>query len=129
MSVETKSDTSAKGILIVEDNSLLSLVYEMQILKLGHHILANVTTGEKAIDAVKDLNPDLVIMDIYLDGNIDGIEAMERIREFSHVPVIYISCNSDAYSSQRVRKTDYIDFLIKPVNNRKILRTLSRALN
>jgi len=96
---------------------------------LGHHILANVTSGEMAIDAVKDLNPDLVIMDIYLDGDIDGIEAMEKIREFSRVPVIYISCNSDAYHSQRVRKTNYIDFLIKPVNNRKILHTLRRALN
>lgn len=129
MSVDAKVQTSAKGILVVEDNMLLSLVYELQISKLGHHLLAKITDGESAVKAVKDLNPDLIIMDIFLDGGLDGIQAMEKIREFSKVPVIYITGNSDNYHTLRAKKTNYVDYLIKPVNNRELMHSIQRALN
>jgi len=122
-------DTSTKGIVIVEDNMLLALVYEIQIKKLGHNILGKYPDGESAIEAIKMMNPDLVIMDIMLAGKIDGIQTMERIREFSKVPVIYITGNSDVYHSKRARKTNYIDYLIKPVPNKLLSTSIQKVFN
>lgn len=103
------------GILVVEDNMLLTLVYENYITKLGYRLLGIYEDGISAINAAKELKPDLILMDIFLNGPIDGIEAMKKIREFSEVPVIYITGNSDQRHADRARETNYIDYLIKPI--------------
>ena len=103
------------GILIVEDNMLLSLVYENYIRKLGHEPVGPVTTGEEAISLTKEENPSLIIMDILLDGPMDGIDAMKEIRKFSDVGVIYITGNSDNRHAIRAEETNYVDYLIKPI--------------
>ena len=102
-------------ILIVEDDMLLSLVQKRLVEKLGYTVLGKAETGEQAIEMVKDLSPDLVMMDISLKGNMDGIQTMHQIRQFSDVPVIYLSGNSDKHSIERARKTGYVDYLVKPV--------------
>lgn len=104
-----------KGILVVEDEMLLSLVYENYIKKLGYKTLSKVADGEAAIEATRKLEPDLILMDISLTGSLDGIEAMKQIRQFSKVPVIYITGNSDQYHVKRAEETNYIDYLIKPI--------------
>lgn len=104
-----------KGILVVEDEMLLSLVYENYIKKLGFKTLSKVADGHSAIEATRKLDPDLILMDISLTGTIDGIEAMKEIRKFSKVPVIYITGNSDQYHVKRAEETNYVDYLIKPI--------------
>lgn len=104
-----------KGIMIVEDEMLLSLVYENYIKKLGWKTLGKFVDGNSAVKGVKELTPDLILMDIFLKGDLDGIDTMKKIREFSDAPVIYITGNSDQHHAERAKDTGYIDYLIKPI--------------
>jgi len=103
-------------IMIVEDDKVLSLLLSKMIEKLGHEISDVVSKGAEAISQIQALNPDLILMDIMLEDNIDGIEAMAQLREKSIItPVIYITGNSDPVNIQRAKKTNYLDYMIKPV--------------
>lgn len=104
-----------RKVLIVEDDLVLNLLYESYLERLGFDTEGELVYGKTAIEAAKNLEPDLIIMDISLDGDIDGIEAMVEIRKFSDVPVIYLTGNSDPYHVKRAKETDYIDYLTKPI--------------
>lgn len=104
-----------RKVLIVEDDLILNLLYESYLERLGFETEGELVYGKTAIELAKNIDPDLVIMDISLEGNIDGIEAMLEIRKFSDVPVIYITGNSDPYHVQRAKETNYLDYLTKPI--------------
>lgn len=121
-----KKDNSY-NILIVEDDQLLSLVQGRLVERLGYRVSGKAQTGEQAIEMAKELNPDLIMMDISLKGDIDGIDAMHKIREFSDVPVIYLSGNTEKHSIERARKTGYVEYLVKPVNESDITYPLRKG--
>ena len=121
---------SSKGkVLIVEDDMLLSMVEERLIKRLGFEVVGKVTKGMEAIEKQEELNPDIIVMDISLKGDMDGIEAMEVIRETSDVPVIYLSGSGDRYSLERAKKTGFTDFLTKPVTGGDLKEPLYAAMN
>lgn len=104
-----------KKVMIVEDDLILNLLYESYLERLGFDAEGELVYGKTAIEVAKNLDPDLIIMDISLEGEIDGIDAMLEIRKFSDVPVIYITGNSDPYHVKRAEETDYLDYLTKPI--------------
>ncbi|HET8865813.1 MAG TPA: response regulator [Gracilimonas sp.] len=115
-------------IIIVEDDKVLSLLLSKMIERLGYEILAIVTKGADAIKKIQALNPDLVLMDIMLEDEIDGISAMNQIREAGNkVPVIYITGNSDPANFKRAQQTDFIDYLIKPVGFDDLKQTIAKV--
>ena len=107
----------AKNILIVEDELILAMINQQIIESAGHRVISTLTKGEEAVEYVKINKPDVIIMDIFLEGKQDGISAMEEIRKFSDVPVIYVTGNSDPKSKTRAKETNYKYFLIKPVDS------------
>lgn len=115
------------SILIVEDDQLLSLVQGRLVEQLGYHVAGKAATAEGAVEMARSLKPDLIMMDISLKGSMDGIEAMSKIRAFSDVPVIYLSGNSEKHSIERARKTNYVDYLIKPVTESDIAYPLRKG--
>lgn len=116
-------------VLIVEDDMLLSMVEERLIKRLGFDVVDKVTRGSDAIEKVEKLDPDIIVMDISLKGDMDGIEAMEVIRETSDVPVIYLSGSGDRYSLERAKKTGFTDYLTKPVTGGDLKEPLHLAMN
>jgi CheY-like chemotaxis protein len=116
------------SVLIVEDDMLLSMVEERLIKKLGYDVVAKVTKGSEAVDKVENLNPDIIIMDINIKGEMDGIETMQTIRKKSDVPVIYLSGSGDRYSYERAKKTGFTDYLTKPVTGDDLEEPLQTAL-
>lgn len=104
-----------KTVMIVEDDLILNLLYESYLEKLGYDAEGELVYGKTAIEVARKIKPDLILMDISLEGEIDGIEAMIEIRKFSDVPVIYITGNSDPYHVQRAKETGYVDYLVKPI--------------
>ena len=116
-------------VLIVEDDMLLSLVEEKLLKKLGYSIVGKAVSGEEAIRKVEKFNPDIVMMDISLKGTDDGIDTMKKIRRFSSVPVIYLSGSTDKHSIERAKKTNFVDFLIKPVSEQELKGPLVKAMN
>lgn len=108
-------ENQSKKILIVEDELIIALMIEKMVTKLGHEVVAKVTSGEEALETVSKHSPDLILMDIRLQGEMDGIETMQEIRKKTHTPVIYITGNTDARNKKRVKDSDYLAFLTKPV--------------
>lgn len=121
--------SEVKNVLIVEDDMILSMVLERMIIKLDHAVAGKVITGKEAISAAGELEPDLILMDIQLKDDIDGISAMHQIRETSQVPVIYITGNSDEYNLSRAKETDYIDYLVKPIQMSDLKTSIEKAFN
>lgn len=118
----------SKKVLIVEDDSLLQVILEKMLVKLGHTVLGKVTEGSKAIKSVlKYDSVDLILMDIRLEDNIDGIEAMKQIRKESNVKVIFITGNSEPSNIKRARETGYVDFISKPVSQTRLAEAISKA--
>ena len=114
-----------KNILIVEDELILAMLNQQIVENAGHTVVKTITTGEEAVDFVKDNEPDIILMDILLEGEKDGIMAMEEIRLFSDVPVIYITGNSDNMAKSRADKTKPSDFLVKPVNAKVLTEVIN----
>lgn len=106
---------------------IISMVLERMVNKLNHRVVDKVIAGQAAIDSARELDPDLILMDIQLKDDIDGIEAMQAIRKTSTVPVIYITGNSDQYNKERARETQFIDYLIKPIQMSDLEHSIEKA--
>ena len=118
-----------KTVMIVEDDLILNLLYESYLEKLGYDAEGELVYGKTAIEVAKKINPDLILMDISLEGEIDGITAMKEIRKFSNVPVIYITGNSDPHHVQRAKETEYLDYLVKPIEFNDLKDSIERNLD
>ncbi|CAN5369672.1 response regulator [soil metagenome] len=123
------SDNYDKNILIVEDDGIQQIIMEQLAKRLGLNVLAVVSKGNDAIQTVQSLpHIDLIMMDVRLGDDVDGIEAMTRIRKCSDsVKVIYVTGNSEPETRSRAGKTRYEAFLEKPVTEDKLRRAVSKA--
>lgn len=120
---------TARGVLVVEDDLILSMVLVRMMEKLGYIVLEKSHSGAGAIAAAKKLHPDLILMDIQLKDDLDGISAMQEIRKESVVPVIYITGNSDRKNIERARETDFIDYLVKPIQMNELEKSIEKAFS
>ena len=116
-----------KKAIVVEDNLLLAVIYRQYLKRMGIDITAEVTSGEKAIEILKKEKVDLIIMDIMLEGKIDGIEAMVKVREFSKTPVIFASSNSDEFHFSKAKLISNSIFLVKPVTEKDFNEAVSQS--
>lgn len=120
-------EMAKKKILIVEDEMIISLMLEQMVTQMGHEVLAKATSGEKAIEHALELQPDIILMDIRLQGKMDGIQAISEIQKKINVSVIYITGNTDQMYRTRIQETEYLDFLVKPVTRNQLSHSLDMA--
>ena len=104
-----------KKIVIVEDDFLIQELHRHYVTNLGHDVVDCFSTGKEVIEYFKDHTADLILMDIRLEDNIDGIEAMNEIERHVPVPVVYVSANNEDSSYKRAIQTNMKGFLSKPV--------------
>lgn len=109
-------EKNKKRVVIVEDDRLLAIVLKKMALSLNFEVLEISSTGEDAVTAVKEHQPDIVFMDIFLAGEISGIDAMKQIRSYSDVPCIYITAQSDHAIRKQAAEVDNSYYMLKPVN-------------
>ena len=115
-------------ILIVEDEAIIALSTKKMIERMGHQTVDVVDSGSKAIEYVKENTPDIILMDLKINGEMDGVETMEEIRKFSEVPVIFTTGNSDPRARERANITSRSAFLTKPVENSVLFSTIQKYL-
>lgn len=115
-------------ILVVEDESIVALDIQERLESLGYDVPATVAAGEKAIEQAGLLRPDLVLMDIHLQGQMDGIEAADHIRRQFGIPVIYLTANADHPTVERAKFTEPFGYVIKPFEERELHTTIEVAL-
>lgn len=116
-----------KKVLVVEDDMIISLVIENMIKELGHLVVGKSTTGTDAIRIASESAPDLILMDIRLKGDIDGIEAVAEIKKILNPSIIYLTGNSDRVNYERAKKTDFIDLITKPFTISELKKSLELA--
>jgi len=115
-------------ILVVEDEHVVALDIQSVLLSLGYQVVGLCTTGRDAIRKAEQTQPDLVLMDIQLQGDMDGIEAAKRIRATLDIPVIYLTALSTDEIVARARTTDAFGYLLKPFHARELHTTVEMAL-
>ena len=102
-------------ILIVEDDNMLCTVFEMFLEELGYSHCGTVASGEAALELLEKTKPDLILMDIHLEGEIDGVDTAKIIFEQYNIPIIYISGDSDVTTVKRAVLSNSYGFMTKPV--------------
>lgn len=120
--------SNAKKILIVEDELIVAEDMADTLRSFGYQVVAIVSTGEKALAKISHTLPDLVLMDIMLKGDLDGVETAEKIRETWDVPIIFLTANADENTVERATSTEPFGYLVKPVQERDLKRNIEIAL-
>jgi len=116
------------NILIVEDDGIIAMDLESRLKSFGYSIPAITSSGEESVQKVEEHHPDLVLMDIVLKGEMDGIEAAEIIRSRFGIPVIFITAYADEKRLERAKLTTPFGFILKPFQDRDLKVTIEMAL-
>ncbi len=114
-------------VMIVEDERIVAFNLRQRLLKLGYEVPSVVASGEQALKGVDQSSPDIVLMDINIEGDMDGIQTAERLGELSP-PVIYLTAHSEETTLARARSTKPYGYLIKPFSERELHATIQMAL-
>ena len=115
--------TGKAKILIVEDETIVSLHLRNSLKKLGYSVSHSVTSGEQALEFIAKKVPDLILMDIMLDGKLDGISTVHLIRKHYKIPIIYLTANTDDQSFEMAKATKPFAFIEKPFKKKILKRT------
>ena len=116
------------SILIVEDDFIVAKVVEKSLIELGYAIAGMVSSGPEAITAVQETKPDLVLMDINLMGDMDGITAAQKIQTNRKIPVVFLTAFSDQKTFSRALETAPYGYIIKPFQINTLATTIQVAL-
>ena len=119
---------SNERVMIVEDESIISLDIEDMLHDLDYSVVAVAQTGEDAIKNALELMPDIILMDIMLDGDMDGIEAAERIKKEKDIPIIFVTANSDIVTLERAKITSPYAYILKPIEQRELHTNIEIAI-
>ncbi len=120
----------AKGsILVAEDEKIIAKDIANVLKKFGYSVPAIASSGEEAIRRLEEERVDLVLMDIVLKGDIDGIEAAKRITERFNIPVVHLTAYADDDTLSRVKETQPFGYIIKPFKERELYTTIEIALH
>ncbi len=114
-------------ILIVENEGLVGCDMAACLTGLGYRVVGTCATGEEALRLYDELQPDLVLMDVHLNGPLDGIETAKRLQKRGHVAVIYVTACADLETVHRARETNPHGYLLKPFNQDELRLTVEVA--
>ena len=117
-----------KRILIVEDEIITAEDIRESLQDMGYMVLGIVSSGEEAIKKVEEDIPDLVLMDIMLRGEMDGIAAAKQIRSVFNIPVVYLTAYSDKIILERAKITEPFGYILKPFDERELQINIEIAL-
>ncbi|NEP85716.1 MAG: REC domain-containing phosphodiesterase [Okeania sp. SIO2C2] len=123
-----KAPTYPTKILIIEDELIVAENIARNLNKLGYEVVGIVDSGEEAIQTATKKHPNLVLMDIMLQGDIDGIEAAGYIRSQLKIPVVYMTAYADDNTLGRAKLTEPYGYLVKPFKPQSLKTTIEIAL-
>jgi PAS domain S-box-containing protein len=117
------------GLLIVDDEAIIATDLEDRLVGYGYEVAGIATSGEKAVRLAESLRPDLVIMDIVMPGQLDGIAAAAAIRDEYGIPAVFLTAHADEEFMGRAKAVSPLGYIIKPFNEAQIYATLEIALH
>ncbi len=111
---------SQRRILIVEDEAVTSVMLEKTLKELGYEVVGSAFDGREAIEIAREKRPDLILMDIRIQGDMDGIETAKQIYQQFNIPSIYLTAHSDEDTIKRAVESGPFGYLIKPFKEREL---------
>ena len=115
-------------VMIVEDEFIIAEDLKLTLQNFGHEVISIVSSGEKAIDHAVEFKPDMIFMDIVLDGEVNGIDAAIKIREKFEIPIIFCSAYIDSLTKKEASQIKPGIFISKPVEESKVKTALNNFL-
>src|SRR5664279_3980692 len=115
-------------ILLVEDELIVAMDIQQRLELLNYQVVGQAVSGEEAVRLAKELDPNLILMDIKLRGPMDGIEAASQIRAFSEVPIIYLTAFADENTLKKAKLIGASGYLIKPFEDSELRSNIEMAL-
>jgi len=119
---------TGERILIVEDEGIVADEIKSRLINLGYGVTGIAMTGEEAVILAFDSYPDLILMDIMLKGDVDGIGAANRIRDRMDVPIVYLTAYGDDETLQRAKISEPFGYILKPFKERDLHSTIEISL-
>ena len=118
-----------ESVMIVEDEGLVALELEECLRQMGYKVPSVVASGAEAIARAAEIKPDLILMDIRLKGEMDGIEAARQIMGAQAIPVVYLTAHSDDATVRRARETAPFGYVLKPWEEKSLQIAIDLALH
>ena len=115
-------------ILIAEDEAIFALSMQRALTRSGYDVCELVSTGEKAVERVRHEKPDLVIMDVFLNGSVNGLEAAVQIRSGSDIPILFITGYEERELIEQIKSLTSSTYLIKPITPKALESAITQAL-
>ena len=122
------NDLPRTRLMLVEDERVVAMNLSQRLGMLGYDVHAVASSGAEALERASQAWPDVVLMDIRIDGNIDGIETAEQLNSIRPVPVVYLTAHSDEATLARARGSRPFGYLLKPFSEREMHATIQMAL-
>ena len=116
------------NVLVVEDESIVSKDIQHSLKKLGYNVVGAASTGEKAIELASSTLPDIILMDIMLKGDMNGIEAADEIRKQFSIPVIFLTAYADESTLSKAKITEPYGYILKPFKEIDLHTTIEMAI-
>ena len=123
--LEMDSDAKRLKIIVVEDDVIIARLIEEHLMEAGYQVLGIEHSGERALDLIHNQQPDLVLLDINIDGSKDGIEVGEEIKEKYDIPFIFLTALSDLGTLERAKKAQPCGYLVKPYKASDLYSTIA----
>ena len=119
---------SRERIYIVEDERIIAIDLQRRLERLGYRVCGAAASGEEAIEGIRKHRPDLVLMDIVIQGEMDGIEVACAVKKELNVPVIFLSAYTDQKTLERAKEASPLGYILKPFKERELATLLEMAL-
>ena len=116
------------SVLIVEDDDIIAQVADWRLKNLGYTVCGRAVTGAEAMELLVKHKPDIVLMDINIKGDVDGIETARMIKKGFNIPVVYVTSHSDGPTLERAKETKPDGFIVKPFEDNDLRVAIELAL-
>jgi len=116
------------NIYIVEDESIVAKDIQNSLVKLGYNVVGISNNGADAIEKITELNPDLILMDIMIKGDLTGIDVSERIKEKLNIPVVFLTAYADEGTLSKAKITEPYGYILKPFKEIDLHSTIEMSV-
>ena len=123
------TSTLAKKVMVVEDESVISLDIRNSLTKLGYAVSGTAASGDSALKKIEKNRPDVILMDIHLKGEMTGIDVSRKVKSDFQIPVVYLTANADDSTFKAAQHTDPFGFVLKPFDEKELGIAIEIALN
>ena len=118
-----------ESILIVDDDRTTASIMQLHLNNFGYHVAGIASSAKEAINIARDIEPDLVLMDIRLGEGADGIDAAMAISKHMDVPIVFVTSHSDSETLRRAKIVNPVGFINKPLRESDLKTTIEFAIN